>query len=151
MTHMYISAVQKSVMICDKAPLTWYNIKFLELALKEIFVVRRLKIAIFYLHLVLNFFFYYLGQILQDYSSYDLTRPMPGLTDDQHRTVIHEGSLRLLEKPGKVRFKALALCSQSKTTSSLTCNFQLKVRSGQWSGCVLHVSDMLCPYVEPVW
>ncbi|XP_078373411.1 uncharacterized protein LOC144657010 isoform X4 [Oculina patagonica] len=41
-------------------------------------------------------------KILQDYSSYDLTRPMPGLTDDQHRTVIHEGSLRLVEKQGKM-------------------------------------------------
>ena len=41
-------------------------------------------------------------QILQEYCSYDLTRPMPGLTDDQHRTVIHEGPLRLLEKQGKV-------------------------------------------------
>lgn len=41
-------------------------------------------------------------KILQDYSSYDLTRPMPGLTDDQHRSVIHEGHLRLLEKQGKM-------------------------------------------------
>lgn len=47
--------------------------------------------------------FHCLQQILQDYSSYDLTRPMPGLTNDQHRTVIHEGPLRLLEKQGKVR------------------------------------------------
>jgi len=44
-----------------------------------------------------------LPQILQDYCSYDLMRPMPGLTDDQHRTVIHNGPLRLLEKRGKVR------------------------------------------------
>lgn len=49
------------------------------------------------------FVFHCLQQILQDYSSYDLTRPMPGLTNDQHRTVIHEGPLRLLEKQGKVR------------------------------------------------
>ena len=49
------------------------------------------------------FVFHCLLQILQDYSSYDLTRPMPGLTDDQHRSVIHEGPLRLLEKQGKVR------------------------------------------------
>ena len=41
-------------------------------------------------------------QILQDYSSYDLMRPMPGLTNDEHRSVIHEGPLRLLEKQGKV-------------------------------------------------
>lgn len=47
-------------------------------------------------------FLSFFTQILQDYSSYDLTRPMPGLTDDQHRSVIHEGNLRLLEKQGKV-------------------------------------------------
>lgn len=29
-------------------------------------------------------------------------RPMPGLTNDEHRSVIHEGPLRLLEKQGKV-------------------------------------------------
>ena len=58
----------------------------------------------FSLYLVLLFFvFNFLRQILQDYCSYDLTRPMPGLTDDQHRAVIHEGPLRLLEKQGKVR------------------------------------------------
>ena len=55
------------------------------------------------------FAFHCLLQILQDYSSYDLTRPMPGLTDDQHRTVIHEGPLRLLEKQGKVRSLQLHL------------------------------------------
>ena len=52
---------------------------------------------------LLMFVFDCLLQILQDYSSYDLTQPMPGLSDDQHRTVIHEGPLRLLEKQGKVR------------------------------------------------
>ena len=41
-------------------------------------------------------------KILQEYSSYDLMRPMPGLTEDEHRCVIHEGPLRLLEKQGKV-------------------------------------------------
>ncbi|XP_068700278.1 pleckstrin homology domain-containing family G member 5-like isoform X4 [Montipora foliosa] len=40
-------------------------------------------------------------KILQDYSSYDLMRPMPGLTNDEHRCVIHEGPLRLVEKAGK--------------------------------------------------
>ena len=58
---------------------------------------------VFSLSLVLLIFvFHCLHQILQDYCSYDLTRPMPGLINDQHRTVIHEGSLRLLEKQGKV-------------------------------------------------
>jgi len=28
---------------------------------------------------------------------------MPGLTNDQHRCVIHEGPLRILEKQGKVK------------------------------------------------
>ena len=41
-------------------------------------------------------------KILQEYSSYDLMRPMPGLIEDEHRCVIHEGPLRLLEKQGKV-------------------------------------------------
>ena len=30
-------------------------------------------------------------------------RPMPGLTNDEHRCVIHEGPLRLVEKAGKVK------------------------------------------------
>lgn len=52
-----------------------------------------------------NFSFFSL-QILQDYSSYDLMRPMPGLTNDEHRSVILEGPLRLLEKQGKVKISA---------------------------------------------
>ena len=50
-------------------------------------------------YLISNLFFL---KILQDYSSYDLMRPMPGLIEDEHRCVIHEGPLRLLEKQGKV-------------------------------------------------
>ncbi|XP_073248513.1 uncharacterized protein [Porites lutea] len=43
-----------------------------------------------------------MDKILQEYSSYDLMRPMPGLIEDEHRCVIHEGPLRLLEKQGKM-------------------------------------------------
>ena len=52
-----------------------------------------------YLLIWANLFFL---KILQEYSSYDLMRPMPGLIEDEHRCVIHEGPLRLLEKQGKV-------------------------------------------------
>lgn len=76
------------------------------LALKQLLSKENYSNLIFSISLSLVFHifvFHCLLQILQDYCSYDLTRPMPGLTDDQHRTVIHEGPLRLLEKQGKVR------------------------------------------------
>ncbi|KAK2551185.1 Pleckstrin homology domain-containing family G member 5 [Acropora cervicornis] len=41
-------------------------------------------------------------KILQAHSTFDLTHPMPGLTIDEHRCLIHEGPLRLVEKAGRM-------------------------------------------------
>lgn len=41
-------------------------------------------------------------KILQAHSTFDLTHPMPGLTNDEHRCLIHEGPLRLVEKAGRM-------------------------------------------------
>ena len=62
-------------------------------------------------------------------------RPMPGLTEDEHRCVIHEGPLRLLEKQGKVK-SFPSKCNQRRYVRKNNYNLIIvKNRGTIWKDC----------------